>query len=104
MIRGPDTVDDVLAAVRAVAPELDERCLREIATKIRSDMGGRHYYIARHVPGSRRGGGRGRGRHRVSLRGRGKGVGVFYWIDEGCGYAISGSLDRAQLLKIAHVV
>jgi anti-sigma factor RsiW len=32
------------------------------------------------------------------------GVGVFYWIDDDCGYAISGSLDRAQLLKIAHVV
>ena len=32
------------------------------------------------------------------------GVGVFYWIDNGCGYAISGSLDRAQLLKIAHLV
>ncbi|MEO8674797.1 MAG: anti-sigma factor [Casimicrobiaceae bacterium] len=32
------------------------------------------------------------------------GVGVFYWIDDDCGYAISGTLDRAQLLKIAHVV
>ncbi len=32
------------------------------------------------------------------------GVGVFYWIDETCGYAISGNVDRAQLLKIAHVV
>ena len=32
------------------------------------------------------------------------GVGVFYWIDDACGYAISGSVDRAQLLKIAHVV
>ena len=32
------------------------------------------------------------------------GVGVFYWIDDACGYAISGNLDRAQLLKIAHVV
>jgi len=32
------------------------------------------------------------------------GVGVFYWIDESCGYAISGNLDRAQLLKIAQVV
>jgi anti-sigma factor RsiW len=32
------------------------------------------------------------------------GVGVFYWIDESCGYAISGNVDRAQLLKIAHVV
>ena len=32
------------------------------------------------------------------------GVGVFYWIDDDCGYAISGSLDRAQLLKISQVV
>jgi anti-sigma factor RsiW len=32
------------------------------------------------------------------------GVGVFYWIDNNCGYAISGNLDRAQLLKIAHLV
>ena len=32
------------------------------------------------------------------------GVGVFYWIDDDCGYAISGDVDRAQLLKIAYVV
>jgi anti-sigma factor RsiW len=32
------------------------------------------------------------------------GVGVFYWIDDSCGYAISGNVDRAQLLKIAQVV
>ena len=32
------------------------------------------------------------------------GVGVFYWIDDACGYAISGNVDRAQLLKIAHIV
>ncbi len=33
------------------------------------------------------------------------GIGVFYWIDdEDCGYAISGNVDRAQLLKIAQVV
>ena len=33
------------------------------------------------------------------------GLGVFYWIDdENCGYAISGKLDRTQLLKMAHVV
>jgi anti-sigma factor RsiW len=31
-------------------------------------------------------------------------VGVFYWIDDVCGYAISGNVDRAELLKIAHVV
>jgi anti-sigma factor RsiW len=32
------------------------------------------------------------------------GIGVFYWIDDDCGYALSGNLDRAQLLKIARVV
>jgi anti-sigma factor RsiW len=32
------------------------------------------------------------------------GVGVFYWVDDGCGYAISGNVDRSQLLKIAQVV
>ena len=32
------------------------------------------------------------------------GVGVFYWIDDTCGYALSGNVDRGQLLKIAHVV
>jgi anti-sigma factor RsiW len=32
------------------------------------------------------------------------GVGVFYWIDDACGYAISGNVDRSQLLKIAQVV
>ncbi|MFI4952767.1 MAG: anti-sigma factor family protein, partial [Burkholderiales bacterium] len=32
------------------------------------------------------------------------GVGVFYWIDDTCGYALSGRLDKAQLLAIARVV
>jgi len=32
------------------------------------------------------------------------GVGVFYWIDDACGYAISGRLDRGQLLAVARVV
>jgi anti-sigma factor RsiW len=33
------------------------------------------------------------------------GVGVFYWIDdEACGYALSGNLDRAELLSLARVV
>ena len=32
------------------------------------------------------------------------GIGVFYWIDDSCGYALSGNLDRAQLLSIARVV
>jgi anti-sigma factor RsiW len=32
------------------------------------------------------------------------GVGVFYWIDDSCGYALSGNLDRGQLMSIARVV
>ncbi|HEY1459912.1 MAG TPA: anti-sigma factor [Casimicrobiaceae bacterium] len=32
------------------------------------------------------------------------GVGVFYWIDESCGYALSGNIDKQQLLSIARVV
>lgn|SRR5512146_598875 len=32
------------------------------------------------------------------------GVGVFYWIDDACGYAISGRIDRGQLLSVARVV
>jgi anti-sigma factor RsiW len=32
------------------------------------------------------------------------GVGVFYWIDDNCGYALSGNLDRAHLLSVARVV
>lgn len=32
------------------------------------------------------------------------GVGVFYWIDEDCSYAISGNVDRSQLLAVARVV
>ena len=32
------------------------------------------------------------------------GVGVFYWIDDACGYAISGRIDRGQLLAIARIV
>jgi len=32
------------------------------------------------------------------------GVGVYYWIDDACGYALSGTLDRAQLLEIGRAV
>jgi anti-sigma factor RsiW len=32
------------------------------------------------------------------------GVAVFYWIDERCGYALTGHLDRGQLLAIARLV
>lgn len=32
------------------------------------------------------------------------GVGVYYWIEENCTYALSGNLDRTQLLSIGRVV
>jgi anti-sigma factor RsiW len=32
------------------------------------------------------------------------GTGVYYWIDDSCTYALSGNLDRAQLLSIGRVV
>ena len=32
------------------------------------------------------------------------GVSVFYWIDDTCGYALSGNIDKQQLLSIARVV
>ena len=32
------------------------------------------------------------------------GVGVFYWVEDNCSYALSGNLDRAQLLTVGRVV
>ncbi len=32
------------------------------------------------------------------------GVGVYYWVEENCTYALSGNLDRTQLLAIGRVV
>ena len=32
------------------------------------------------------------------------GVGVYYWVDDSCSYALSGNVDRAQLLAIGRVV
>ena len=32
------------------------------------------------------------------------GVGVFYWIEENCSYALSGNVDRSQLLAVGRVV
>jgi anti-sigma factor RsiW len=32
------------------------------------------------------------------------GVGVYYWIDDQCAYALSGTLDRAQLLAIGRLI
>jgi anti-sigma factor RsiW len=32
------------------------------------------------------------------------GVGVYYWIEDNCSYALSGSLDRAQLLAVGRIV
>jgi anti-sigma factor RsiW len=43
--------------------------------------------------------------HETAFRyAREDGVSVFYWIDESCGYAISGRIERTQLLAIARVV
>jgi anti-sigma factor RsiW len=32
------------------------------------------------------------------------GIGVFYWIDDDCGYALSGNVDRSQLLAVARII
>jgi len=32
------------------------------------------------------------------------GVGVYYWIDDNCAYALSGQIDRAQMLAIGRLV
>jgi len=32
------------------------------------------------------------------------GVGVYYWIDDVCAYALSGQLDRAQMLSVGRLV
>jgi anti-sigma factor RsiW len=32
------------------------------------------------------------------------GVGVFYWVDASCAYALSGTIDRSNLLAVAHAV
>ena len=32
------------------------------------------------------------------------GVAIFYWIDDGCSYALSGNLDRGQLLAMSRLV
>jgi anti-sigma factor RsiW len=32
------------------------------------------------------------------------GIGVYYWVDDQCAYALSGNLDRAQLLAIGRTV
>jgi anti-sigma factor RsiW len=46
-------------------------------------------------------GGRDETAFRYALEG---GVGVYYWIDDNCSYALSGNVDRAQLLVIGRVV
>jgi len=45
-----------------------------------------------------------RSRETAFRYGQEDGVGVFYWIDDSCGYALSGNIDRQQLLSIARVV
>lgn len=32
------------------------------------------------------------------------GVGVYYWVDDNCAYALSGQIDRAQMLAIGRLV
>ena len=32
------------------------------------------------------------------------GVGVYYWVDDYCAYALSGQIDRAQMLAIGRLV
>jgi anti-sigma factor RsiW len=32
------------------------------------------------------------------------GIGAFYWLDDGCGYAVSGAADRQSLLRVAELV
>jgi anti-sigma factor RsiW len=34
----------------------------------------------------------------------GREANVFYWIDQGFGYALSGNIDKARMLQVAHVV
>jgi anti-sigma factor RsiW len=46
-------------------------------------------------------GGKDEAAFRYALEG---GVGVYYWIDDSCAYALSGNVDRAQLLAIGRVV
>ena len=32
------------------------------------------------------------------------GIGVYYWVDDSCAYALSGQVDRAQMLAIGRLV
>jgi len=57
--------------------------------------------VRRQSPSGRKTPGAGETAFRYAIE---NGVGVFYWIDDDCGYAISGALDRAQLLTVAQVV
>jgi anti-sigma factor RsiW len=57
--------------------------------------------VRRQSPLGRKAPGTGEAAFRYAIE---NGVGVFYWIDDDCGYAISGALDRAQLLTVAQVV
>jgi len=57
--------------------------------------------VRRQSAAGRKTGGTGETAFRYAIE---NGVGVFYWVDDDCGYAISGGLDRAQLLTVAQVV
>ena len=41
--------------------------------------------------------------NRLPLRAR-KNIGVFYWIDGPFGYALSGDLEKPELLRVAQLV
>jgi hypothetical protein len=56
---------------------------------------------APHAAGPQAGAGPGEAAFRYQLE---DGIGVFYWIDERCGYALSGQMDRGQLLAISRLV
>ena len=51
---------------------------------------------------------RGRGPHRGEIErvrfAQERGVGVFYWLDRKLGYALSGEVEKAELLRVATAV
>lgn len=47
---GPDAVDNIMMAVRTAAPELAPMRLRDIAARIRQEMGGTRRYIRKRSP------------------------------------------------------
>ena len=69
---------------------------------MRPDAASAASLIFRSVSGeARSGSGTGEAAFRYAIE---DGIGVFYWVDEECAYALSGKLDRSQLLAVARVV